>query len=193
MRSTEQPLSQEDGATLLEVARTSVAHGLDHGTPLSVVPREYAPALRAPGACFVTLHLREDLRGCTGTLEVRDPLVVDVAYNAHRSAFDDPRFSPLTRAEYADLDYHISVLSPLEPLPVDSEEDLLRKLRPGIDGLVLHDGTATATFLPAVWQTLPDPKDFVAELKRKAGLPANYWSDSLTLQSYAVLSFTMDN
>jgi AmmeMemoRadiSam system protein A len=171
---------------LLAVARESVANGLRTGHPLEVDPADYSPELRVPRATFVTLRLAGDLRGCTGTLEAVNPLVMDVAKNAHRSAFGDPRFSPLDASEFPGLEYHISILGPLEPLTAESEESLLEQLRPGIDGLVLREGTVSSTFLPAVWQSLPMPREFLRELKRKAGLKPDHWSHALSFQRYTV-------
>ncbi len=175
---------REHAETLLEVARSSIEHGLATGRPLEVDENEYPPALREKLATFVTLRRRGALRGCTGVIEPRRPLVRDVAINAYRSAFEDPRFLPLAPEELEDLDIHISVLSPLEPVSCASEEELLAKLRPGVDGLVLHEGYRSATFLPAVWQQVPEPRKFLAELKRKAGLPADYWSPSIRFERY---------
>jgi AmmeMemoRadiSam system protein A len=154
-----------------------------------VRPEEYAPGLGRPGAAFVTLRRRGSLRGCTGSLQARHPLVRDVAENAHRTAFADPRFPGLEAAELEDLDVHLAVLSPLTPLASPSEGDLLGALRPGVDGLVLREGSASSTFLPAVWKTLPAPADFVAELKRKAGLPASHWTETLRFERYTVQEF----
>ena len=150
-------------------------------------PADYAEPLRALRASFVTLRIGGDLRGCTGRLEPEYPLVVDVARNAYRSAFEDPRFAPLRAEESPDLEYHISVLGPREPLPADSEQDLLEKLRPGIDGLVLRDGSAVATFLPSVWESLDEPRRFLHELERKAGLPAGHWSATLRFERYETI------
>jgi AmmeMemoRadiSam system protein A len=174
----------EERAALLDVARGSVACGLREGRALEVDPAEYAAPLRALRACFVTLRIAGELRGCTGRLEPEFPLVVDVARNAYRSAFGDPRFAPLRAEELGGLDYHISVLGPREPLPADSERELLEKLRPGIDGLVLRDGSAAATFLPSVWENLGEPRRFLHELQRKAGLPAGHWSPTLRFERY---------
>ncbi len=169
---------------LLAVARASVEYGLQHGSPLEVDPADYAEPIRALRASFVTLRIAGALRGCTGRLEPEYPLVVDVARNAYRSAFEDPRFAPLRAEELPDLDYHISVLGPREPLQADSEQALLEKLRPGIDGLVLRDGPAVATFLPSVWESLDEPRRFLHELERKAGLPTGHWSPTLRFERY---------
>lgn len=168
------------------VARASIEHGLRQGQPLPVDPEAHAPELRPVRAVFVTLRRDGDLRGCTGSLEPVHPLVRAVAESAWRTAFHDPRFEPVSERELADLEVHISILSPLEPFPVGSEAELFAKLRRGVDGLVLRDGPASATFLPSVWKSLPTPEHFVAELKRKARLPADHWSPQLSFQRYTV-------
>ncbi len=181
--------SPEERRILLDVAAASIRHGLETGRPLSIRLEEYPESLREPGAAFVTLNLDGQLRGCIGSLEARRPLVEDVAENAFAAAFRDPRFPPLRPEEYPRLEYHISILSPPEPMTVTSEADLLQQLRPGVDGLVLIEGARRATFLPSVWEQLPDPRQFLAHLKMKAGLPADYWSDSLRFERYTVEEF----
>ncbi len=173
-------------APLLEVARASIADGHRTGAPLAVDLAAHDPALRAPGASFVTLHVGGELRGCTGSLEPVRPLVADVAYHAFCSAFLDRRFEPLREDEMDALHVHVSVLSPHEPLDVATEDDLLAALRPGVDGLILEESGRRATFLPAVWEQLPSPRDFVRQLRRKAGLPDDYWSDALRAYRYTV-------
>jgi AmmeMemoRadiSam system protein A len=169
---------------LLDVAHKSIAHGLKHGRELPVDPGEFPPELREHRATFVTLHLDGDLRGCIGTLSAHQPLVRDVAHHAHAAAFADPRFAPLTPGEAARVSLHISVLTPARPITVTSEADLLAQLRPGIDGLILEDGYRRGTFLPSVWESLPDPRDFLRHLKRKAGLSEDHWSPTLTVSRY---------
>jgi AmmeMemoRadiSam system protein A len=174
--------------TLLALARASIEYGLAHGLPLPVNVAEYEPALRELAACFVTLQQRGDLRGCIGTLAAYRPLVEDVAAHAFAAAFKDPRFMPLRPEELAGLEIHISVLTAPEPLRFSSEEDLLRQIRPGIDGLILEDGLHRGTFLPSVWESLPEARLFLNHLKRKAGLPENYWSPALKMQRYTAES-----
>lgn len=171
---------------LLRIARASIEHGLRHGRPLELALTGLPERLLEKRATFVTLRLGGMLRGCTGNLEAVESLAESVAHNAWRSAFRDPRFPELRDEELAELEIHISILEPPEPLPVGSERELLEKLRPGVDGLVLHDSPARATFLPSVWEGLRTPAEFVRELKRKAGLPANYWSPSLRFERYCV-------
>jgi AmmeMemoRadiSam system protein A len=170
--------------SLRALARESIAHGLEARAPLEIEPAGLAPLLLAPGASFVTLRIEGALRGCTGTLAATRALVSDVSHNAFRSAYRDPRFSPVDAAEIPRLDVHVAVLSPLVPLPAASEAALLEALRPGVDGLVLREGVRTATFLPAVWESLPNPQSFLAHLREKAGLPAGYWSQSLRFERY---------
>jgi AmmeMemoRadiSam system protein A len=186
MSQTEPPPlgSSEDREALLGVARASIRHGLEHGSPLPVDPERFSPRLREPGACFVTLRRSGQLRGCVGSLEATRSLVEDVAQNAFASAFHDSRFSPLREEERAGLEVHLSILTPPEPLPCRSEAELLSKLRPGIDGLILLDGPHRATFLPSVWESLAEPEKFLAELKRKAGLREDHWSDGIRFQRY---------
>jgi AmmeMemoRadiSam system protein A len=115
--------------------------------------------------------------------------VQDVADHAFAAAFEDPRFLPVQKEELPELQIHISVLSPSEPLHFSSEEELLAQLRPGVDGLILHLGQRRATFLPAVWKSLPDPYTFLVQLKQKAGLPIDFWSDELQVERYTTDSF----
>ncbi|MCP3982898.1 MAG: AmmeMemoRadiSam system protein B [bacterium] len=166
----------EDRA-LLEVARRAVEHAARDGDEMPLDPEAFAEALRRPGACFVTLRQSDkQLRGCIGNLEADRPLVLSVASNAHRAALHDPRFPPLREAELPGLEIHVSVLSVREPIPARSLTELVQLLRPGIDGLVLEDGSCHATFLPDVWSDLPEPSRFVGALWKKAGLPEDHWS-----------------
>jgi len=175
---------------LLALARQSIAHGLDRGCPLPVVPSDYPADLRARRATFVTLEAGGTLRGCIGHLEAVQPLVLDVVENAFAAAFRDPRFPPLTRPELARLAIEISVLTPSQPLSFTSEEELLRIIEPGRDGLILEEGTARGTFLPTVWESLPEPRAFLRHLKQKAGLPPDHWSDRIRVRRYRTESFS---
>ncbi len=176
--------------TLLEVARDSIAWGFRHGRPLPVDPARFEPALRREGASFVTLKKHGQLRGCIGALAAYQPLVRDVAEHAFAAAFQDPRFPPLTEDELPEVEISVSVLGAPEPMTVRDEEDLLRQLQPGRDGLILEDGPYRATFLPSVWESLPEPREFVRQLKRKAGLPPDYWSDTLRVSRYRTEEFS---
>ncbi|MBI4957031.1 MAG: AmmeMemoRadiSam system protein A [Myxococcales bacterium] len=183
-------LSGVERGRVLAVARASIEHGLARGGPLPVDPTDFAPALRAVRSCFVTLYRGGQLRGCVGSLLATLPLVVDVSRNAFASAFRDTRFRPLERDELEGLEISVSILSPPARFEVSSEADLLAKVRPGVDGLVLRDGGHAGTFLPAVWKRFPEPRDFVAQLKLKAGLPASYWSTTLSFERYTTESFS---
>jgi len=190
MSSTNNTFSQQDRATLLDVARRSIQHGLNNQSPLPVDPEDYPATLRPVRATFITLEIEGRLRGCIGTLEARSPLVKDVADHAYAAAFEDPRFLPLSPEEFPRLDIHISVLSPPEPLHFQSEDELLAQLRPGVDGLILRLGQQRrATFLPSVWESLSDPYIFLAQLKQKAGLPLDFWSPELQAERYTTESF----
>lgn len=172
---------------LLQLAGESIKKGLC-GETLNVRAIDYPESLRVLRASFVTLHLDENLRGCIGTLEARQTLVEDVASNAYNAAFRDPRFSTLTWPEYERLDIHISVLSLPEPLQFSTEEELLTQLRPRVDGLILEEDYRRGTFLPSVWDQLSDPREFLRQLKHKAGLPPDYWSRRIRVQRYTVES-----
>jgi AmmeMemoRadiSam system protein A len=183
------PFSEVDQRILLKVALQSLQEGLRAQRALTVDVQDYSAALREPLACFVTLNKQGSLRGCIGHLQAMQPLVRDVADNAYAAGFLDPRFAPISAAELAQLDIHISVLSSPEPLDFSSEADVLAKIRPGVDGLILRDGQYQGTFLPSVWEQLPDPRQFWLHLKRKAGLPVDHWSDRLKLFRYTSVAF----
>jgi uncharacterized protein len=186
-------LAPADSARLLEIARASLAHGLRHGRALSVDPLAESPALRVPSASFVTLRTPDAaLRGCIGSFERERALAVDVAENAYRAGFHDPRFAPLRAAEFDEVELHLSLLGPPERLDVRSEAELLARLRPGVDGLILCLDARRATFLPEVWGALPLPQQFVDALKRKAGLPLGFWSERIEAFRYATTSIRED-
>lgn len=145
--------------------------------------------LRTPGASFVTLRLEGDLRGCIGSIDARRALGEDVARNARAAAYRDPRFPPVSAGELPRLRVEVSVLSPREPLPAVSESEALERLRPGIDGIAIEYGGASATFLPQVWESLPSPAEFLEALRHKAGLPAGFWHPDLRLSRYTVEKF----
>ena len=180
--------TQADEQTLLQTARDSILSGLKTDQPLDVSDRPYPHALQVQRATFVTLLRNDRLRGCMGSLTADESLVANVARNAYSAAFRDPRFSALDRDEFDDLDVHISILGQPEPISFDSEDDLLRRIRPGIDGLTLYDGSRRGTLLPSVWEHVSDVREFLAHLKQKATLPADYWSDTLTVERYTAFS-----
>jgi AmmeMemoRadiSam system protein A len=179
----------EEREVLLDVARRSIRHGLDEGGALPIDVSNYSPHLDEQRASFVTLNRMGELRGCIGTLEAYQPLVQDVAEHAWAAAFRDPRFPPLRQDEFSDLEVHISILSEPEEMVFGNEADLLDQIRPGTDGLIIEDGGHRGTFLPSVWEQLPHKEDFLAHLKRKAGLSVSHWSDSVRLWRYTTESF----
>lgn len=167
------------GATLLPLARAAIARALGDGAQQFVAPALYAPWLQTPGACFVTLTHRGQLRGCIGSLQAHRPVGADVQANAAAAALRDPRFAPLTVAELAGIEIEVSLLSAPQPMSFSSEADALAQLRPGVDGLILEYGAHRGTFLPQVRLQLPRPAEFLAQLKRKAGLPGDFWADGV--------------
>jgi AmmeMemoRadiSam system protein A len=175
--------------SLLQVALSSIESGLHSGTLKAVNSQEYSQELREFRACFVTLKTGPALRGCIGSLEAHRRLVEDVAANAFAAANRDPRFQKLNREELDSIDIGVSVLGPSQALTFDSQQTLLDMLRPGQDGLILQDRNARGTFLPTVWKSLPEPAEFLDQLKMKAGLTADYWSDTLEVWRYSTESF----
>jgi AmmeMemoRadiSam system protein B/AmmeMemoRadiSam system protein A len=170
------------GELLLPIARAAIASALGLGAQAPVA----ASCLQEPGACFVTLTQRGQLRGCIGSLEARRSLLADVKANAVAAALQDPRFAPLTPGELALTRVEVSLLSPLQEMHFASEADALAQLRPGIDGVVFSFGRHRSTFLPQVWEQLPGAAEFMEQLKRKAGLAADFWDPAVRLQRYSV-------
>lgn len=170
------------GGTLLPIARAAISEALGQ----SMVAAEDAAWLKDLGACFVTLTQGGQLRGCIGTLQAHRPLLMDVKSNAVNAAMRDPRFVPLGVAELAVTDIEVSVLSPIQAMRFDSEVHALAQLRPGVDGVVLEYDQYRSTFLPQVWEQLPTRDQFMAHLKHKAGLPADFWAEGMRLSRYTV-------
>ncbi|MFQ5957860.1 MAG: AmmeMemoRadiSam system protein A [Alphaproteobacteria bacterium] len=179
------------GGTLLRIALASIEHGLAHARPLSVDPADYMPTLRAERASFVTLTLDGKLRGCVGKAMACRPLVNDVAENAYAAAFEDDRFDALTQADADGVDVEISVLSDPVPISFSGEADLLDKLRPGVDGVILECNARRGLFLPDVWETVPDAREFLAHLKVKAGLAADHWSNDIAAYRFTTVSTSL--
>jgi AmmeMemoRadiSam system protein A len=182
-------LDPGDRRRLIEAARESIARGYGKAHPELLPAGAWSAGLCESRATFTTLTLGGELRGCRGAIEPQRPLVEDVWANAWASAYDDPRFPPVSADEIPRLGISISVLTPLEALTVTSEAELIDALEPGVDGLVLSHGAARATFLPAVWRQLPDARDFVAQLKHKAGWPAAFWPRDLRAYRYRTETF----
>jgi len=179
---------QARGRLLTALARAAIA--AEFGAPWPAFPRPVW--LDEPAATFVTLTLHGQLRGCIGSLEAHRSLYDDVTHNARAAAFGDPRFPPLAADEFPAVRIEVSVLTAPQPLQFSSEADALRRLRPGIDGVILQYGRRRATFLPQVWEQLPEPREFLAHLKQKAGLPADFRADDMRLAVYQVEKFQAD-
>lgn len=175
---------------LLQLARESIIHGLIVERPLHIETSNYPKHLQENLACFVTLNRNGNLRGCIGHLEAVQPLAKDVVENAFSAAFHDPRFPQLTESEMIGLEIEVSILSPSTPMEFASERDLLTQLNPGVDGLILKHGAHQGTFLPSVWESLPEAESFLNQLKRKAGLTTNFWSDDILVMRYSTESFS---
>jgi AmmeMemoRadiSam system protein A len=191
---TRQPLTTQQGMALVALARQTLAH---HFNPSSTSPaaqdleRQLAdPAFQARCGTFVTLKINNQLRGCIGSLTADASIVAGVRDNALNAAFRDPRFSPLTHAELDGVHIEVSVLSAPVELDYGDADDLLAKLKPGIDGVILKKGLASATFLPQVWDQLPRPEAFLSNLCMKAGLTPDRWRrGDLAIQIYRVQYF----
>lgn len=179
-------LDVQDKALLLKAARASIEYGVKYRTVMPCTPSDYSQLLQEKRATFVTLHRNQKLRGCIGILEAMRPLIEDVIFNAHAAAFRDTRFLPLAAKELEGLDIEISILSPHEEISFESEADLLSKIRPGTDGLILEDGFSHGLFLPQMWEQLPEPAEFMHHLKLKAGLAPTHWSDSVKVSRFTV-------
>jgi AmmeMemoRadiSam system protein A len=175
-------MNADSGNVLLPIARAAIENELN-------IPRradESAPWLAEHGACFVTLTQSGELRGCIGTLEAHRPLLHDVKSNAVSAALHDPRFSPLEADELGRTRVEVSLLSIPQAMTFSSEDDALAQLRPEVDGVIFQYGPYRSTFLPQVWEQLPAPRDFMARLKHKAGLPGHFWAENIKLSRYTV-------
>ena len=183
-------LTKAEQEILLKIAREALENSAK-GLPLPQInPSGLPPALREPGASFVTLTIRERLRGCIGTLEAYQPLGLDVQEHAVAAALQDPRFPAVRPEECPQIQIEVSVLTPKVPLDYQNGEDLLEIIQPGVDGVVLQDGFRKATFLPQVWEKLPDPSAFLSHLCRKMGTPADLWQKKpLKVYIYQVQEF----
>ncbi len=173
------------GRVVVPIARGAIATTLG----LRVPADETAAWLHAPGASFVTLRTGAGLRGCIGTLEAHRSLLEDLKANAVNAAFRDPRFRPVTVGEFSTVAVEVSLLSATEPLAFADEREALARMRPFTDGIVIEYGRHRATFLPQVWEQLPRPVEFLAQLKRKAGLADDFWAAGIRLSRYTVAKY----
>lgn len=183
-------LALSEQARLLGIARASIKHGVHTGKPAPTDRVDLEGRLAERRGSFVTLRKERELRGCVGSIEPLRALAEAVSVAAFNAAFRDRRFPKLEAAELGLISIEISVLSPVVQLDVSSEKELLGTLEPDLDGLLLEDGWHRSTFLPKVWESLPEPAAFLSALKLKAGLPANHWSERLRFYRYRSFSFS---
>jgi AmmeMemoRadiSam system protein A len=185
-----QHLNKPEQAILLKIAREALEKSVCHEPLPKIILADLPLSLREDGASFVTLTINEHLRGCIGTLEAFQPLANDVQEHAVAAALQDFRFPNVKPEELALINIEISVLTPRTPVPYTDSEDLLKKIKPHIDGVVLQDGFRKATFLPQVWEKLPDPKNFLSHLCLKMGAPGDLWRKKpLQIYTYQVQEF----
>jgi len=181
-------LSAGSGHRLLRAAAAALRYAIRYGRAPRVDAGRHSPELRRPAATFVTLKRNGRLRGCVGSITPTRPLLADVMHNAYGSAFRDTRFPPLARDELSDLQVSLSLLSPFSPVAFRDEDDLLRQLRPGRDGLLLENGASRGLFLPQVWEQLRSPTDFLDHLKDKAGINGRLHPSSDRASRFTVAS-----
>lgn len=173
------------GPALLARARWAIGKAL--GVASGEAPSH--PSFSRRAACFVTLKRNGELRGCIGSINAQRELGADLDQNAVGAALRDHRFSPLTAEEFRDVEIEVSLLSRPEFLDCKSEREALEQIRPGIDGVIFFNGCRQATFLPQVWEQLPEPDEFLGRLKEKAGVRADFWSSAVMIATYQVLKF----
>lgn len=183
-------LSEDEGNKLLEVARKTIKNRLFDLAEPQVESKDLPEVFQKRLGNFVTINIEGNLRGCIGHIVPRLPLIEGIKENAINAAFRDPRFPPLTRGEFNRIGIEISILTPPTEFPYTDAEDLLQKLRPGFDGLIIKKGYYEATFLPQVWEQLPQKEDFLSHLCLKAGLSADTWkTEKLQVSTYQVQAF----
>ncbi len=187
-------LSREEQGILLQTARTTIEQALKRQDLPVLKLGDFPPSLQEPGACFVTLTKSGELRGCVGSIEASQPLILDVRDRAISAAFEDPRFPPLSEKELGEVQIEISILTKPEKLPINSPAELPGLLRPGIDGVILKHHYRRATFLPQVWEKLPQPELFLDRLCQKMGLPQDTWRQAhLEVEIYQVEEFSEED
>jgi AmmeMemoRadiSam system protein A len=169
------PLTDSEKQILLQHAREAMEYGVTGRTLPILDQNSLPPNLLEHGSSFVTLTIHTELRGCIGSLEANQPLVDDVREHAIAAALQDPRFPPVQPAELDSIHLEISRLTAPQPLEYSSAGDLIKKLRPHVDGVILKNGHRRATFLPQVWEKLPDPVQFLEHLCQKMGMDADAW------------------
>ncbi len=179
------PESIEQGNIVLKIARAAIAQVL-HVHFESIGAEVNQPWLLQPGASFVTLLQYDRLRGCIGSLQPYLPLLEDIRKNAVSAALHDSRFLPLTKREFSSVEIEVSILSDLYHIDFMNEADAIAQMRPGVDGIVFEYMNCRSTFLPQVWDSIPDPQQFLTNLKIKAQLPGDFWAEGIRLFRYTV-------
>lgn len=177
---------------MFKLSVDSINYGFEHNKSMPINPLDYPEELQQERAAFVTLRKQGDLRGCIGSLTASRPLAQEIGGRAFDAAFRDPRFNPLEPFELEALSIDLSLLTRPEPLQYSSEDDLLQQLTCGVDGLVLEWNGYSGTFLPSVWEMLPDKADFLGQLKRKAGLATDFWHDEIEIKRYTTDKYSTD-
>jgi AmmeMemoRadiSam system protein A len=183
-------LTQEEGKRLLMVARNTIKNRLENTKEPQIDLKDLPEKFQERLGTFVTVTIDGNLRGCIGHIIPREALIEGIRENAINAAFKDPRFPPLTKDEFDSIEIEISILTAPQELSYIDAEDLLRKLRPGVDGVIIKRGFHEATFLPQVWDQLPDKGEFLAHLCLKAGLSYDSWrKEKLQVSTYQVQAF----
>jgi len=187
--NTVDPLNRSQRQQLLQLARNSIEQGSATQNPGYNTDTVFDQKLSQLGCSFITLELNGQLRGCVGALIPYQPLALDVIEHAHAAAHQDQRFPTLKPDDLAQLKIEISILSAIQPLTFNDQNELLTNLQPGIDGVIIEEGKHRATFLPSIWEILPDPELFFEQLKIKAGLESQHWSTDLKVWRYSSYNF----
>ena len=182
-------LTRDERIALLDLAEAAIEHGVQTDALIDLEAHEVEGPWARRQATFVTVYLDEALNGCIGSIEPVRPLAEDIVHNAFQAAFRDPRFEPISRSDLAALECQISVLSPLELLVAADERALCAAVEPGVHGVLLECRGQRGTLLPSVWEKCADPALFVRHVKRKAGLPADFWAEDLRAYVYTVEQF----
>ncbi|HIJ19919.1 MAG TPA: AmmeMemoRadiSam system protein A [Deltaproteobacteria bacterium] len=183
-------LTDEQGKYLLSVARKTIQESLSGGKGVEKIEKNLSPIYKEKRGTFVTLTIGGNLRGCIGHIIAQEILIEGIKINALNAAFRDPRFNPVGKNEWDRVKIEVSILTDPKPLSYSGAEDLLKKLRPGIDGVILKKGYRQATFLPQVWEQLPEKEDFLNHLCLKAGFDGNAWKKGdFEVSTYQVQAF----
>jgi uncharacterized protein len=176
--------------TILQIARDAIMQSFLGNKDIQINLKLFPAELLEKKGTFVTLNINGKLRGCIGSLSPQRPLIVDIIHNAQAAAFHDPRFKALSIEEFKQIEIHVSILTDARAMQVNSREELLAQLRPGEDGIILKENGKSATYLPSVWEKIPEPENFINELRRKAGLEPKGWDESTQVLRYGTIEFS---